>query len=845
MNLGKTPQSPHAFATEPAASGSAQRTIAPPGLVALEPARTPPPAADDASAADARLRLVLDIALIYTWELDLDARRITRSANHADVLGFALPDTLDASLSCSHPDDRAAVRHALERAIEGDGIFQGESRLVDSATGRIVWKRTHGVVVRDAAGRAVRVTGITQNITERKRIEENTRSNEHNAQLVSQVDMLISPLSEPEEIVSIAMHRIGEALRASRCYLCETGEELTVLRGDWRRAGLASLAGPHPARGPLPEDYRASMRAGQSVAVNDVAAEPLGVEAQERLLAQGARSFVCIPYVSGLGWESAMVASCEQPRAWRADEVQLLRDLALRLWPAVKRARAERALRESEERFRTMADSSPVMIWITGARGQIEFANRAFLDFFGIPTRADATRLDWPSMAHPEDRQAYIDAFRGVADGRGAFDVRLRVKRRDGAWRWIESRGNPRVDAEGRVSGVIGSSPDITEMFESQQALREADRRKDEFLAMLAHELRNPLAPIVNATRILRRLAPLKPEVEDMRELIERQAEQLTTLVDDLLEVSRITQGRISLRKANVEVMGVVARAIETSRPAIDARHHHLAVLLPTDPVRVEGDAARLAQAMSNMLNNAAKYTDDGGRIELTVAAEGAHVVIRVKDNGIGIAAEDIEHVFDLFQQSDRALDRAQGGLGIGLTIVQKLAHMHGGSIEAKSDGIGKGSEFVLRLPAAPTPEEKRPAAPRGVVGRTQRRARVLVVDDNVDAAASLAVLLKLDGHDVKLAHDGPAALHAARDFAPQVILLDIGLPGLSGYEVARELRRDPAFEDVVMIALTGYGQAEDRRRSKASGFDHHLTKPIDDEVLAALLEATPGGPAS
>jgi len=357
--------------------------------------------------------------------------------------------------------------------------------------------------------------------------------------------------------------------------------------------------------------------------------------------------------------------------------------------------------------------------------------------------------------------------------------------------------------------------------------------------------LRLPLAPIVNATRILRRLAPLAPQVEDMRELIERQAEQLTTLVDDLLEVSRITQGRIALRKANVEVMSVVARAIETSRPLIDARHHHLVVSLPADPVRVEGDVARLAQAISNLLNNAAKYTDDGGEIELRVEVQGTHAVIRVRDNGIGIAGDDLARVFDLFQQSDRALDRAQGGLGIGLTIVKKLTEMHGGQVEASSAGPGKGSEFVLRLPLAPMPGDTRTAprvAPAPV--RAARRSRVLVVDDNVDAATSLALLLKLDGHDVKLAHDGPAALLAARSFEPQVVLLDIGLPGMSGYEVARELRRDPAFAETTLIALTGYGQAEDRRKSKSAGFDHHLTKPIDDEALAAVLDTGPDNAA-
>jgi CheY-like chemotaxis protein len=325
-----------------------------------------------------------------------------------------------------------------------------------------------------------------------------------------------------------------------------------------------------------------------------------------------------------------------------------------------------------------------------------------------------------------------------------------------------------------------------------------------------------------------------------MREIIERQTEQLTTLVDDLLDVSRVTQGRIPLRKVNLELMSVVARAIETSRPQIDARKHHLAVSLPAEPVRVEGDVTRLAQAISNLLINAAKYTDDGGEIRLKAEVEKGEVHIGVRDNGIGLTHEEVARVFDLFSQGDRALDRAQGGLGIGLTVVKKLIEMHGGHVHAFSEGPGKGSEFVVVLPTVVGAQEDRKSQPK-VVQKATRRTKVLVVDDNADSATSMALLLKLDGHDVKMAHDGPAALACAKAFRPQVILLDIGLPGMSGYEVARELRRDESFANVTLIALTGYGQAEDRRKSKAAGFDHHLTKPVDDEALATVLESMQG----
>jgi PAS domain S-box-containing protein len=787
-----------------------------------------------------RLRLALDTARIFSWEADLETGLVTRSANHAEVLGFELPSEVKPGFAQTHREDRELVQAAFDRATRGEGIFQVECRVVDPSNGSIVWTRSHGVLFPGAGGGPGRMVGITQNITERKRAEENTRRDERNSEFLRQLELLISPMLEADEIVSIATRRLGEYLELTRCYVSQPGDTFIILRGDWRRAGLPSVAGVHPLEGILPAAFRAAFDMGQSVVVNDLDAEALDPEVRDRLHGMGAQAYLCVPYVSGVGWESTLVAQRDMPHEWQAHEVQLMRDVSSRLWPAVKRARAERAMRDSEERFRTMADSSPVMIWITDTHGRIEFANRAFLDFFGIATRERARDFAWGETIHPEDREAYFDAFAATVGERAPFEARARVRRRDGLMRWVESRGNPRLDAHGKVTGVIGSSPDITEMFESQQALREADRRKDEFLAMLAHELRNPLAPIVNATRILRRLAPLGPELEGMREMIERQTEQLTTLVDDLLDVSRVTQGRITLRKVNLELMSVIARAIETSRPLIDARRHHLAISLPAEPVRIEGDVARLAQAISNLLNNAAKYTDDGGELQLKAQVEEGQVVVTIKDNGIGLEPEELLRIFDLFTQADRALDRAQGGLGIGLTVVKKLIEMHGGRVHAYSEGHGRGSEFVVTLPTVTGVHEDRKGA-SGAPPKAAARSRILVVDDNVDSATSMSLLLKLDGHDVKMAHDGPGALAAARAFHPQVILLDIGLPGMSGYEVARELRRDETFAQVTLIALTGYGQAEDRRKSKAAGFDHHLTKPVDDEALATVLESMQG----
>jgi signal transduction histidine kinase/DNA-binding response OmpR family regulator len=366
--------------------------------------------------------------------------------------------------------------------------------------------------------------------------------------------------------------------------------------------------------------------------------------------------------------------------------------------------------------------------------------------------------------------------------------------------------------------------------------VQQADRQKNEFLSMLSHELRNPLAPIRNAVYLVRQRAQDRPDLRDVCNLIDRQVQHLVRLVDDLLDISRITRGKIRLQTEPVDLATVVIRAVETTRPLIDARRHELTVSLPEEPVWVEGDPVRLAQVLGNLLNNAAKYTEEGGRIWLTAERSGPEAVFRVRDTGIGIPPDMLPSVFELFTQVDRSLDRSQGGLGIGLTLVHRLVEMHAGRVEAHSAGPNRGSEFVVRLPAL-APDQAQPSGNGAEPALAKAAARrLLVVDDNQDAADSLALLLGTAGHEVRVYTDGPAALAAADNFRPDMVLLDIGLPGMSGYEVAQRLRSRPGHEGVLLVALTGYGQDEDVRRSREAGFDHHLVKPADFEVLNKLL---------
>ncbi|MDP3877338.1 MAG: transporter substrate-binding domain-containing protein [Methylobacter sp.] len=416
-------------------------------------------------------------------------------------------------------------------------------------------------------------------------------------------------------------------------------------------------------------------------------------------------------------------------------------------------------------------------------------------------------------------------------------DFELQVPYIRGGPRWIHATYSPDFDATGRVRGFVVHVLDISERKQSANALKEIDQRKDEFLAMLAHELRNPLAPISNAVQIMKLSNLDETRLAWCRDVIDRQVEHMVRLVDDLLDVSRINRGKIELKKERLEISTIVQRAVETSQPLIDAHRHELSVHLPPEPVVVEGDLVRLSQVVSNLINNAAKYTDEGGSIDLTIESTDRQVFIRVRDNGRGIDPSALSGLFRLFYQVDRTLDRAEGGLGIGLALVKSLVAMHGGEVWAQSEGLGKGSEFVIRLPclrsspAVPVPHSAEPKSAESLL-------RILVVDDNRDAAQSLSMLLTSEGHTVWLAYDGYEALEVALVEQPQVVLLDIGLPGMDGYAVARTLRQHPELKTTHLIALSGYGRKEDREQAKTVGFNSYLVKPLNFSELQDALDS-------
>lgn len=515
-----------------------------------------------------------------------------------------------------------------------------------------------------------------------------------------------------------------------------------------------------------------------------------------------------------------------------------------------ERQQANDALRESERRFRSMADNAPEIIWITDERGRCTYLNRPWQQATGASATDDlGTR--WLERIHPDDRPALVAALASPPQGAPADDrppirLELRLRHADGTWRHMLHSATPRLNADGHMLGWIGSAIDLEDRKRMEDELRKlasdlslAHRQKDEFLATLAHELRNPLAPMRASVELIRRLQPDASEtVVKAREVVERQLAQLVRLVDDLLDVSRITGGKLELRRERTTIDDIMQRALETSRPYIESGGHDVQVELPEPPVVLHGDVTRLCQVFGNLLNNAAKYSERAHTIRVTVAREDSMVVVRVRDEGIGLSTETLGNVFDLFMQVDHSLERSQGGLGVGLTLVKRLVELHGGTVEAQSAGLGRGSEFTVRLPAddvaEPAPASTNDAAPPAPVVAK----RILLADDNVDAALSMAILMRLDGHTVEVANDGAQAVALAESMRPDIVFLDIGMPQLNGYEACARIRAMPWSQHTRIIALTGWGQPEDRRLSEAAGFDRHLVKPVDPLVMAAIIRS-------
>jgi PAS domain S-box-containing protein len=748
--------------------------------------------------SEQRLRLATQTGKLGIWDWDIIANKVLWSESLYAIHGVEPGDfraTVEGFMDLVHPSDRPVVSRAIERSLEEEAPYEVEFRAV-RPSGEVVWLFTNATVVREG-GRAVRMTGATMDITASKRAEESLRESEGRFRALTS--------HAPVGIFQSGPH--GECVFVNECWCAMTGLRTAQALGDGWMSAL------HP------EDRQRVVQGWQ-----DAVARGTASESEFRFLrANGEVSWVqgnAVPLRTEGGRLVGYIGTC-------ADITQ--------------RKLSENALRESEERFRRMADNAPVMIWMTESDGRCSFLGRTWYDFTGR-TPEESLGFGWIEAMHPDDRASARETFLAANDRQEEFRQEYRLLSHEGAYHWMIDAAVPRFGEDGTFLGYIGSVIDITNrrkieeaLRESQAALLEADRRKDEFLALLAHELRNPLAPIRTGLELMRLAGDDRSVIEEVRLTLDRQSQQMVRLIDDLLDVSRITRGTVELRKCRVELSRVVESAVETARPVIEQFGHKLEVQLPKRPVVLEADPTRLAQVISNLLNNAAKYMPRGGSIRLAAECRGGSVVISVKDSGIGIPAEMLQRIFDIFIQVDGSLERSHGGLGIGLTLVKRLVEMHGGTVEARSGGVDRGSEFIVRLPiVVGLLKEPGVAQNQFVGGRAIRR--ILVVDDNENAAHMLAMLLKALGNDVRAAYDGLTALETAAQFQPDVVLLDIGMPKMDGYETARRMRREPWGKEMVLAALTGWGQETDKRRTREAGFDHHFVKPVEPNILQSFL---------
>jgi PAS domain S-box-containing protein len=670
----------------------------------------------------------------------------------------------------------------------------------------------------------------------------------HSRELIVEIDRSLSLLKDAET------GQRGYLLTGDPKYLApyvETSREL-----DRHQERLAELTADHPLQVPLVAELKSITHAkmeelGRIIALRDesglapaihevIAGRGQSLMEEARLVTAALRGDEdgrlerrSTAASGALRWAGLSLALTS------GTAVALLLYLALlkRQDDAAKR-RIEARLRASEARLRALADAMPQIVWAARPDGTVDYLNRRWFETTGLDPASPLEGHDWTSGVHPDDIASVAENWSRALQTRSVFEAEYRLTTGHGGNRWHLGRAVPVSDASGAVIRWYGTATDIDDRKQAEAALIEADRLKDEFLATMAHELRNPLAPVRTALHMLSRDGQDEAERERIRTLIERQVGHLVWLVDDLFDVARITRGRIQLQREPVSLAAAVLHAVETSRPAIEAQDHQIEVALPPPDVRLDADPVRLEQVIVNLLNNAARYTAPGGRIGVSAAREGDAAVVRVCDSGIGIPADLLPTIFEPFVQGQRRLDRASGGLGIGLGLVKSLVTLHGGTVAARSDGPGQGSEFEVRFPALPEETPAPPAlAPVSPASLDRPPRRILIVDDNVDAAESLAHLLRrFWKQDVRVVHDGNSALGVADEFRPELVLLDLGMPGMDGFEVARRLRSHHATAGSLLVALTGWGGDDERRRAREAGFDLHLVKPVEPQVFGDLL---------
>jgi signal transduction histidine kinase/ActR/RegA family two-component response regulator len=811
------------------------------------------------------------------------------------LLGNIGSEALGRPMAQVWPERWASLKPLVERALGGHATYGEDvpSTVYRDGKPANAWFTLAYSPLRDDLGVVRGVLCVTGETTARVQLERR-----HAVQL--QVVDNLRRLHHPSDIIESACTLLGRHLDLEHACYVETDEEDGTFEvvHDWARDAGAPLIGRRARLDDFGPQALALLRTGAPLAVNDALADARLPARGERYAAAGARAILVVPKMRRGRLLAALVGYGTTARDWDEEDQRVATDIAERSWEALDRVRAEQALRDAVARQTTLLDMNEFRLEISDLLRRLAEPAQVFLQAGAMLGRfLQASRVRYGD--YDADKQLvtfhsnYTDGI--VAELVGTFPAALFgaanfAALAQGTWVSSDLQRDPRTSSpdvwpnfaalqirSGVVvplnrSGAITTclfiddnlprvwSADIVRLIEdvaerawtaaervrAEEALRLADRRKDEFLAMLAHELRNPLAPISAAAQLLNMGGtPDRTRVERTSAIIARQVTHMTGLIDDLLDVSRVTRGLVVLARDEVDLRDVIADAVEQVRPLIEARRHVLALHLAGEPALVEGDPKRLVQVLANLLNNAAKYTQEGGRLSIWMGATPDHVLVSVSDNGIGIAADLLPTVFDLFSQAERTPDRAQGGLGLGLALVKSLVELHGGMVTVASEGRHRGSEFTLRLPrlrsAVPAGRSAAPqAAPAAGAARV---LNLMLVDDNVDAAMTLGLLLEAAGHRVTVLHNPLDALARAAGAPYDAFLLDIGLPGMNGYELARNLRKLPSCDQAVLAAITGYGQQSDQATAAYAGFDRYFVKPVDSAALFALLEQVAARP--
>ncbi|GAA4011830.1 hypothetical protein GCM10022212_01460 [Actimicrobium antarcticum] len=704
---------------------------------------------------------------------------------------------------------QADIERSVTRAAGGEVSSFDAYCPTDSGTPKW-WAVTVSPVQDGEGGRVVRVLSVSRDVTERRRAEDAVRDNQLFARQVLDnliafvgvltVDGTLIDLNRaPLEVAGIsASDVLGKNFWDCYWWSYSTDVQLQ-LRGACERAAAGEVV-------------------RYDVPVRMAAEAPLWID------------FQLSPLRDTEGRITHLIASGMDISERRAATTKLL---------------------ESEERLRAATAAVSELIWTNSSDGLMNADQPGWSEFTGQSPQ-EYRGYGWSNAVHPDDAPQTIVAWNLAVAEKRPFVFEHRVRRRDGAWRLCSVRALPIFNPDGGIREWVGVHADITDRKRDEEKLRqlaadlsEAGHRKDEFLATLAHELRNPMAPLLNGLQLIKLAGGNLATIERVRSLMERQLTQMVRLVDDLMDVNRISQGKLELRKERLSLATALDSALEATRPLIGQMDQTLTVIFPEEPLILDADMTRLAQVFLNLLNNAAKYTERGGHIQLNVERDGSDAVVVVKDSGIGIAAEQLPRIFRMFAQVDQSLGKSQGGLGIGLSLVKRLVDMHGGSVEARSDGLGQGSEFIVRLPLMTDAQRPQLARASDAPAAAMPSLRILVVDDNRDSANSMTALLEIMGNDIRTAYDGQEGVDMAEAYRPDAILLDIGLPKLNGYEACRRIREQPWGKRAMLIALTGWGQDEDRQLSHEAGFDHHLVKPVDLQALITILAGVNAAPAT